>query len=104
MSKRTRWAGLHLGDGKRDRVIAEWLDSVGGLDPINVSEIVKDHLYKIATGQVDQNARAIQNIQANLEELKQMIRAGAVITGTDGKSATEDDIDEIARRLGSMQD
>lgn len=50
-TNRKRWAGVHLGQSKRDRIVGEWLDRASKDPNVNISEIVKNYLYRVATGE-----------------------------------------------------
>ncbi len=104
MSDRNR-ISIRLGDSDRDNVIKAWLDIVRKDPKINVSEIVKDHLYQVATSSPspDETQMIIDVIRAEFAKLPSMIKvtggAAAAIEET-----PESDAEEIKRRIGSMPD
>lgn len=95
---------VHLGISQRDRVIADWIDSVADDPDTNVSEIIKRYLYKVATGQVDREGKAIYEIRTAINEIRNMIKEGGIVVAASSDAAPAADLDEIERRLGSIAD
>lgn len=107
MSDRTRWPGVHLGDNERDRVIAVWLDTTAKEQHINVSEAVKDFLYALATGLVnDPTAQAVIDVlRPELVRMREMLARGVTVQGTSADTIVgNDDTNEIERRLAGLPD
>jgi hypothetical protein len=100
-----RQINVYLGNSQRDRVIAAWKNSIADDPSINLSEIIKEYLYQVATGQTDDpTAQAvIDALRPDLAQLRAMLASGVVVAGA-ASPATVDEADEIARRLGAMPD
>lgn len=101
---RRRWGGVYLGNSRRDRTIAAWLDQVTDDPDVNVSELVKDHLYRLATGQerADETAAAVDKLAAEMGKLMRALASGStrlVVDEEAGGDMTQADADEITRRL-----
>lgn len=104
MSQRTRWGGVYLGESQRDRAIAAWLDEVADDPHINVSELVKDYLYRLATGQeppADQRTQALADMAAEitaynqeLTALRRALKSGAYLPSQD--VVDDDDVEGAA--------
>lgn len=96
---------IYFGKSQRDRIVATWLDNMRDDPDTNVSELVKTYLYQVATGTDGQQnvSEVIDVIKAEFAKLPSMLvmRDGVASPGI---TVTTDDIDEIARRLGSMPD
>lgn len=108
MSERKRWGGIWLGDNERDRVIAAWLDEKAADPTFNVSGLVKDYLYLLATGKAptDHTVQALADLQTELANLRRALAAGAHLAGgqTAGELAGEDEAAEVIRRLTELPD
>jgi hypothetical protein len=102
---RTRWPGFHIGKSDRDQAIAAWLDQADA-DGINVSELVKNHLYEVATGQsADPMMLALEDIVQRLISLERDVRRLATgVRPAHTVSAPVDDAEDIERRLGALPD
>ena len=94
---------VHLGVSQRDRTIADWWDSPDNQD-VNKSEIIKDHLYKVATGQAGREGKALHEIRAAITEIRNMIQNGGIVVAQSNDQTPTADLDEIERRLGSIAD
>ena len=120
MADRRRWNGFIIGDDEIDQAVAGWLDLVADDPKVNVSKIVKTHLYQIATGQLPLDPAqqtilaALESIAAHLDDhnrqLDQLAReirriaSGVVIAPNGAAPVPEDELAEIERRLGSLPD
>lgn len=105
MSDRTRWGGVYLSEyNERDRVVAAFLDDVADDPRVNVSGLVKDFLYRLATGQeppADQQTQALADMAAEittynreLAALRRALKSGAYLPGQD--AAGDDDVEGAA--------
>jgi len=104
MSERKQ-INIYFGRSQRDRIVATWLDNMSEDPDTNVSELVKTYLYQVATGTDSQQnvSDIVEVIKAEFAKLPSMLVMQDGIVNT-GYTVTNDDIDEIARRLGSMPD
>jgi hypothetical protein len=96
---------VYFGNSKRDRIVATWLDNISEDPDINVSDLIKAYLYQVATGTNSKQdvSDIIAAIKAEFAKLPSMLAMQDGIVNT-GYTVTNDDIEEIARRLGSMPD
>lgn len=103
--KERKQINIYFGKSQRDRIVATWLDNMSDDPDINVSELVKSYLYQVATGTNSQQnvSDIVEVIKAEFAKLPSMLVMQDGIVNT-GYTVTNDDIDEIARRLGSMPD
>lgn len=103
--KERKQINIYFGKSQRDRIVATWLDNMSDDPDINVSELVKSYLYQVATGTNSQQnvSEIVEVIKAEFAKLPSMLVMQDGIVNT-GYTVTNDDIDEIARRLGSMPD
>lgn len=105
-SNRKGW-GFAITERKRDQAIAEWLDAVADDPDINVSEMVKNYLYQIATGQAPTSNGKSPDFTEQFEEIKGLIRRLSLMgyrPETPQGEISEDDQEERDRKLGSLPD
>lgn len=123
MQGRKRWGGVFLGDNERDRTIAAWLDNAANNPDINISDLVKEYLYTLATGgqpppdptiaslaavldQLRTLSRHVEDQGAEIAQLRRALANGVAVVLPAEPVDTEDieGADEIRRRLASMPD
>lgn len=101
MSQRDRF-DVRLNDSPRDRTIAAWLDDMIDKD-VNVSEIVKDHFFLLASGQMA-DLEVVYNKLESIEGLLHAIRSGVVIQAGDPSLQDVDREKAVVSKLRGMQD
>ena len=103
---RKRWGGIFLSDSDRDRIIAQWLDSVVDDPRVNVSELVKDFLYEYITSEkppLSTTERALIAMHRELKELRGALRSGDVqIVATNQRGQIR--AEEVRARLLEVDD
>lgn len=102
--QRFRLPGTWLYDTKRDRAIADWLNEVSADPTVNVSEMVKDYLYKVASSSENQGdpiLDALHDVQRQLEELRKRVILGVA---TPTEQAIVNNAENVLRQLKSLPD